>query len=371
MSIIDRPTLMSALQPRRLTVAAGEVVLREGASCGVMYLIEAGELEVLREAEDGQTLTLGTVRPGDMVGELSLLRGTPHAATVRASTDCRLLEITRDLLDRFEEDHPSTPLEHLLREVAHSISAHLDRTTNATIEALRRELELRRVMASFLVVVVIGLASYALLVKVLSDRWFDGMVTTIVSAPILAVMAVVAVGWGRRSGLPMRVFGLTWDDGLACARQAVLWTLPVLALLTLLKWSLCAWVDSFANEPVFPGLHDPFAMDALGPTLAYVVFVPVQEFVARGATQGPLFEFFSGSARRRWVLAIVVSNTLFAVTHLHLTLAYVTVAFVGGLLWGALFARQQSLVGPVVSHVLVGIHALDLLGFAAILKRMA
>ena len=126
---------------------------------------------------------------------------TCSTMSVKASTDCRLLEFSQDLLARFDEQH-STPLEHLLREVAHSISAHLDRATSATVEALQRELELRKVMASFLVVLVMGLASYALLMKLLSNRWFGGTLATVITAPILAVMTVIAVSWGRRSGLP-------------------------------------------------------------------------------------------------------------------------------------------------------------------------
>ncbi|MEM9453703.1 MAG: CPBP family glutamic-type intramembrane protease [Myxococcota bacterium] len=153
-------------------------------------------------------------------------------------------------------------------------------------------------------------------------------------------------------------------------RQALLWTVPALVLLTLGKWAPVELIPAHAGKPVFAVLDRPFTV---GPLLGYGVYallVPIQEFISRGAVQGPLYESFTGSEQRRWFWAIVVSNALFGVTHLHLTITYGFVAFTGGLLWGMLYARQRSLIGPVVSHIVVGVHALYVLGFDVILKGM-
>lgn len=373
MSIVDRETLLGLMQPRTLTLREGEVLVREGEVSGRMFLLEEGQLEVLRETEGGRTISIGVIAPGQLVGEVSLLQGTPHTATVRATTECQLLEVSRELLDRFDPER-STPLEYLLREMARSVSAHLRRISDGALEAMERELQLSRLrqsMASFLVVLLMGLAAYAVLMRILTDLQVDIRVTILFTLPILVVMAAMGIAWGRRSGFPAWIFGLTREGAASHVRQALVLTVPVLILLTGIKWGLCTWSPRYADVPVFSIATKPLALATLGPTLGYVALVPVQEFVARGAIQGPLFEFMVGTERRRWSVAILVSNTLFGVTHLHLTLAYGAAAFAGGLVWGALFARQRSLVGPIVSHAVVGLYALEVLGFASILKGVS
>jgi CRP/FNR family transcriptional regulator, cyclic AMP receptor protein len=65
--------------------AAGEVLLREGDPSDEVVLIEAGRAEVLRAAGDGSIL-LGTVGPGEFIGEMGVLEGRPRSATVRAAS---------------------------------------------------------------------------------------------------------------------------------------------------------------------------------------------------------------------------------------------------------------------------------------------
>ncbi len=62
-------------------------------------------------------------------------------------------------------------------------------------------------------------------------------------------------------------------------------------------------------------------------------------------------------------IPIVVSNALFASAHLHLSVSFAFVAFLLGLLWGALFARQRNIVGVSVSHTLCGWFGFLVLGF--------
>ncbi|MCX4242730.1 cyclic nucleotide-binding domain-containing protein [Paraliomyxa miuraensis] len=358
------------LRPRVVALAAGDVLLREGENSGYMYLLQQGRLEVLRAAHDGTQVELGTIGPGELVGEISLLDGTPHTATVRAHTPCVLLALGRNVLDEFDPEH-STPLEVMLVDMARSLAVHLRRSHNLSVAVLSRELEqsrMRNAMASFIVVLMLGFAAYAVAMKYLSAARIALSHSTLVTGPILAVMAGLAVMWIRRSGLPRAVFGLTWTNARRHAIEAILWSLPMLAVLTLGKWALVELSPDHAGRPVIPLLHRPFAVGPLVAYLVYAALVPVQELLARGAIQGALYEFLGGSPRQRWFWAIVVSNTLFAVTHLHLTLVYGAAAFVGGVLWGILYARQRSLVGPVVSHVIVGVFTLYVLGYAEVLK---
>jgi hypothetical protein len=82
--------LAAGLQPRH--VPAGEVVYRQGDAADGCFVIEHGTAEVIG---DGHPIT--SVGPGELVGEIALLRQVPRTATVRAVTemDLRLLEADR------------------------------------------------------------------------------------------------------------------------------------------------------------------------------------------------------------------------------------------------------------------------------------
>lgn len=77
----------------------GSVLTREGQAGGLAFVIVAGTAEVRR----GDTV-LGTVGPGEMVGELALIDGRPRSASVRAIDQLRVLQINADdfaqLLDK-------------------------------------------------------------------------------------------------------------------------------------------------------------------------------------------------------------------------------------------------------------------------------
>jgi membrane protease YdiL (CAAX protease family) len=61
--------------------------------------------------------------------------------------------------------------------------------------------------------------------------------------------------------------------------------------------------------------------------------------------------------------AIFLSNLLFSVTHLHVSLYLALMVFPIGLYWGWIYARQGSLIGSSVSHAILGVFALFVVGF--------
>jgi putative ABC transport system ATP-binding protein len=73
-----------------VALAAGEVLFRQGDASDVVYLIEAGELEVVRELADGTSSTLTVLGPGRYIGELGPLLGLQRSATARAISDSTL-----------------------------------------------------------------------------------------------------------------------------------------------------------------------------------------------------------------------------------------------------------------------------------------
>jgi signal transduction histidine kinase len=100
----------------RVTFKAGDCVIREGDPGNTMYVILSGELEVTKRDNDRQ-IVLATRRPGEFLGEMSLLEGAPRGATVRAVRDSELLSIGPEAFHQLIESRPSTATT-VLRTVA-------------------------------------------------------------------------------------------------------------------------------------------------------------------------------------------------------------------------------------------------------------
>lgn len=73
----------------------GEDIVREGESSQEMYIVIAGELEVLKRShEDGKEVRVALIGTNDWFGEMTILEFQPRSATVRAVAPSLLLKMT-------------------------------------------------------------------------------------------------------------------------------------------------------------------------------------------------------------------------------------------------------------------------------------
>jgi len=72
---------------------AGSVLIAQGLRADGLYVLLSGRAEVLRYDEKGAERTVSTIRPGDFVGEMSLLTGKAAVATVRTATRALVLHM--------------------------------------------------------------------------------------------------------------------------------------------------------------------------------------------------------------------------------------------------------------------------------------
>ena len=103
----------------------GTTIFDQSGSKASMFIVARGAFEVCRDDGSGER-RLGTIGPGDYVGELALLAGHPNAATVRALTAFEAYEVGKraiaPLLERNQD------LLHALEAAAATAQARLDRT---------------------------------------------------------------------------------------------------------------------------------------------------------------------------------------------------------------------------------------------------
>ncbi len=76
----------------------GEVLFSEGDSGSRAFVIEEGQLEIIKNTGDREVL-LAVRQEGDVIGEMALLEEAPRMASVRARGQAKLLTIDKETLD--------------------------------------------------------------------------------------------------------------------------------------------------------------------------------------------------------------------------------------------------------------------------------
>ncbi len=72
---------------------AGTRVFHEGDSSDACYIVSDGSFRVTREHSDGRAITLATLGPGEIFGELAMLDGDRRSASAESITDGTLLAL--------------------------------------------------------------------------------------------------------------------------------------------------------------------------------------------------------------------------------------------------------------------------------------
>lgn len=89
---------LNALSPlvRRKSVPKHRAVFNEGESTNSLYIIIAGRVKVQRADREGREVILAVLGSGEYFGEMSLIDGMPHSASVITLENCELLTLNKD-----------------------------------------------------------------------------------------------------------------------------------------------------------------------------------------------------------------------------------------------------------------------------------
>jgi len=78
------PDLSAARRTKKQNLRAGEVLFEEGSRGGLIYIVNRGEIEIVRRRARGGDDVIATYGPKEYFGELGPLLGFPRAGTARA-----------------------------------------------------------------------------------------------------------------------------------------------------------------------------------------------------------------------------------------------------------------------------------------------
>lgn len=366
-----------------------ETIIQENEIKDEIYIVLEGELEVYNwDQEYLQRLHIASVGPNQIIGELTVLDNIPRSASVRATKPSILFEFSVNSLKylpekkgffdkwfkKFKKEETDvekkveSPLYALMtRNLAKSLSQRLRSTNVTVIESLRKELEhtkARIVMGSFIITIICILILYLIVLTIVEENKNPVGSPTFYTMPIIAVFAIIVFIYMKKTHYPLSVFGLTLKNWRESTKDALIFTFIFMIGMLPFKWILIHTISGFSNHSLIEGDVIDFALplqEKIGFLILYLIFVPLQEFIVRGALQSSFEEFLVTPYKRIW--AIVLSNILFATTHFHVSITLAILTLIPGFLWGWLYSRHRTLVGVIISHELIGIWGLFILGF--------
>jgi CRP-like cAMP-binding protein len=96
---------------------AGSVLMKQGDGADAMYIVLEGAVSITIGGEPAEQQEVAISATGDVVGEMSLMLGTPRTATVIALTRLRAIEITKGAIEDLFKTTPQL-LERFSRVLA-------------------------------------------------------------------------------------------------------------------------------------------------------------------------------------------------------------------------------------------------------------
>lgn len=331
---------------------AGARIIEEGEASDTLYVLLSGRALLLKREAQRQHVehALAEVERGELFGEVGFFDRLPRPVSVQLLEPAIVAEIPYETLER----HPA------LRDVlTRRLAARVRRAELDSLETERR----RVALGELVIKVVVLLCGYALLLAALPRLPSLPSSSSFISLPIIALMGLGAWRFIVNTGYPLDEFGLGRRAFFWSLFESIVFTPPFCALLAGVKWLLLRATPRWRALPLFEHpdwlarVQQPLVLKLLAIYLASSI---VQEFIVRSALQAGLESFLLGR-RRRWS-AIVVAALMFSVNHLHMSALFAVFAFLPGLFWGWLFSRRRHLIGPTLSHFVVGGYLFFVLG---------
>lgn len=108
-------------------LSPNQILLKEGEHSNSMYWVQTGQLVVTKKRGMDEII-LGHIYSGELVGEISFLDQEARSATVKAVTECDLIQIPQETIDGIFKKEPKW-LEILVKTLAERL-----RKANARIK---------------------------------------------------------------------------------------------------------------------------------------------------------------------------------------------------------------------------------------------
>jgi CRP-like cAMP-binding protein/membrane protease YdiL (CAAX protease family) len=344
-----------------LSIKKGEFLMKEGDEAKEIFLILEGDLEVLKyDRETKAHYVVNVLHPGSTVGEVALIDEGKRSASIRALSNARFLKIPFKEIEKLKD---AAKIHH---EISKRMSHTVRETTDIAAVALKKQLleyKERVATGQFLVGVITLLCFVTFSMFPLRNLLMVVSSTSYISIPMIIVLSVGAFALLNSLKFPLEAFGITKKEWKKSLFEGIAFTVPVCAGIVGLKWVAIQFLPPYHGHQIF----EPFNMTKSSSISAwlifqcvYCLFVPLQELMARGGLQGLLQRFLV--SKYSSLIAVLVSNIIFASVHIFLSEIVAVIVFVAGLYFGWLYSRAPNLLGVIVAHCIIGVWGLGVVG---------
>lgn len=90
---------MSGRVLERKTFQEGDKLFKEGEDGNLAFILQSGEIQIVKNAGEENEIILATVGQGGIIGEMALLDNSSRMATARASVGGAAIVISRQLFE--------------------------------------------------------------------------------------------------------------------------------------------------------------------------------------------------------------------------------------------------------------------------------
>jgi len=137
-------TLLGSLSPSEMQSAAryfsinefkeDQFIFKEGDIGNFFCIIIEGLVSVQKANQDDENVELATLTKGRTIGEMAVLDGERRSASCIAATDCTLLLLSKDALEKMINDAPKIAAK-VIRAIAISLSKRLRMADGQLVDA--------------------------------------------------------------------------------------------------------------------------------------------------------------------------------------------------------------------------------------------
>lgn len=117
----------------------GDEIIKENESGDSMFIVLSGRLEVKKGIDEGRNKKLKELQAGEFFGEMSFFDRLARSADVVAASDCELMELSMENVDKLVADNPvlgAKLYKNLARELTIRLRANNDELRRTIVWAI-------------------------------------------------------------------------------------------------------------------------------------------------------------------------------------------------------------------------------------------
>lgn len=364
-----------------ITLTPGDNEAKKRVNSHNFYIILGGHLEAAsRKSHDGPLGKFSQYKHGEILNLLALAN---HENTIEINEVLKPTTLLCIDLEKFRNDRKYNQLQpKLMHNMTNYFSERLQyteqvliNTSDIAMKSIDKQFEdekLRVLFGMFVVRMFVILCIYTISLhglQIVEGNFGD---PAIVSTSMLFIVSFFVYRAMMKTQLPLNEFGISTTDWKKATVEGILCAVVLFILMLIIKFALIKTLPQFSHLPLFEfntGLNKHLEITswkAFFIMLVYIVFAPVQEFLVRGGLQSSLFSFLTGSLNQKIWISIIVSNLIFVAFHSHISFLFSLTALIPGIVWGLLYSRHKTLIGVSISHILVGVLVVFMLGITSL-----